>query len=218
MLTRFEQLRRRDDRGMTLIEMMISTLIFTIILSIVSTVIISMLKQEQKETGQTNNLDASRKVIQTLDHTARYASAVTTPVQGSDGNYYVEWQTGNTGQQQSCTQWRYVPSTGALQSRGWYASPYISPITGPATTSWVTEAKGISQIGSTPVFSLTTASSIVPQAGANADTKQQLSVYFNATSGTPSSTSASQVTLTAINSTSSSAPTGSNVLCAQAGP
>jgi prepilin-type N-terminal cleavage/methylation domain-containing protein len=208
----------RDDRGMTLIEMMVSTMIFTIILAIITTVIVSMFKQEQKETGQSNDLDASRKVVEALDHSARYANAITTPVQAADGNYYVEWQTGNVGQQQSCTQWRYVPSTKALQSRTWYASPYISPVTGPATSSWVTEAKGISQIGSTQVFSLGAAAGALGGGGASAPTKQQLSVSFNATSGTPSSTSASQVSLTAINSTSASPPTGSGVLCAQAGP
>jgi prepilin-type N-terminal cleavage/methylation domain-containing protein len=218
MMTRLERMRRRDDRGMTLIEMMVSTLIFSIILAIITTVIVSMFKQEQKETGQTNDLDSSRKVVETLDHSTRYASAITTPVLAADGNYYVEWETGNIGQQQSCTQWRYVPSTKALQSRSWYASPYISPVTGPATTSWTTQAKGISQVGANPVFALGATTGALGPGGPSAQTKQQLSVSFNTTSGTPASTSASQVTLTAINSTSASAPTGSAVLCAQAGP
>lgn len=201
--------RRESDAGFTLIELMIVTVIFGIILAIVTGAIVTMLHQEQRESGQANNLDASRKVIQSLDHSVRYANAITTPGTGTDGSYYVEWQTGNVGQQQTCTQWRWVPAGGKLQWRTW-----LPPLTGSATptaTAWAVEAIGIGKVGTTPIFAFPSATQMTTNA------KEQLVVNFTSTSGAPSTTASSQVSLTAINSTSSSAPTAGNGICTQIG-
>jgi prepilin-type N-terminal cleavage/methylation domain-containing protein len=204
-------LRRRRahdaDEGVTLVEMLVATMIFSIILGIITTAIVAMVHQEQKESGQTNDLDAARKVIENLDHSVRYANAITTPGTGTDGSFYVEWQSGNIGQQQTCTQWRYVPSSGAFQWRTW--EPPLSGVGTVTAGSWATEAIGLSPVGSTPVFSIAPTSS--------SSSKEELDVTFKATSGAPATTSASQVSLTAINSTSSSAPTGANAVCTQVG-
>lgn len=199
--------RARGDDGVTLVEMLVSMLIFSIILGIITTAIVAMLHQEQKESGQANDLDASRKVIEALDHSVRYANAITTPGTGADGSDYVEWQSGNVGQQQTCSQWRYVPSSGMFESRTW--QPPLSGVGSVTATAWVVEAVGMSQVGSTPVFSIAPSSP--------SSTKEELDVTFQSTSGAPATTSASQVSLTAINSTSSSAPTGVNAVCTQVG-
>jgi hypothetical protein len=102
-----------------------------------------------------------------------------------------------------------VPTGGALQSRSW-----LPPLTGNATptaTAWATQAIGIAKVGSTPIFAFPSASQ---QA---VDSKQTLVVAFTSTSGTPATTSSSQVSLTAINSTSSSAPATGNGICTQIG-
>jgi Tfp pilus assembly protein PilW len=196
---------RNSDEGTSLIELLVVMIVFTMILAIITSAIITMQRQTQTETGQANNLDASRKVIELLDHSVRYANAITAPGTGTDGSYYVEWQTGNDGQQQTCTQWRYVPASGAMQWRTWQP-----PLTPPATvtpTAWATAAIGMSKVGATPIF--------VVGASNAADTKEELAVQFTATSGARPASSASQVTLTAINSDSSSPPV--TATCAEVG-
>lgn len=201
--------RRRSpatDAGFTLVEMLVSMIVFAIILGIITTAIVTMMRQTQRQSGQADNLDASRKVIEMLDHSVRYANAVSQPGTGTDGSYYVEWQSGNTNQQQTCTQWRYVPSGGQLQQRTW--QPPLSGVGTVTPGPWATEAVRMSPVGSTPIFSLSTTPS---------NTKEELDVQFTASNGAPSTSSVSQVSLTAINSTSATAPTGVNAICTQVG-
>jgi type II secretory pathway pseudopilin PulG len=194
---------RRSDEGTSLIELLVVMIIFTMVMAIITSAIVNMFHTSERETGQSNDLNASRKVIEMLDHSARYANGITTPGTGTDGNFYVEFRTGNNGQQQTCTQWRWVIVGGKLQWRTW-----LPPLTGIATvtpTAWATAAIGITKVGATPIFSTTTNA---------ASTKQELTVQFTATSGSPPSSSVSQVTLTAINSSSSSPPPS---LCTEVG-
>ncbi|HTW19065.1 MAG TPA: prepilin-type N-terminal cleavage/methylation domain-containing protein [Mycobacteriales bacterium] len=196
---------QRSDEGTSLIELLVVMIIFTMIMAIITTAIVNMMRESRRQNGQSNDMSAARKVITLLDHSARYANAITAPGTGTDGNFYFEFQTGNTGQQQTCTQWRWVSAGGKLQWRTWQP-----PLTGTGTvtaTNWSTAAIGISQVGSTPVFSISPTSS--------ADAKEELTVTFTATSGAPSTSSNSQVTLTAINSTSDTAPT--TATCTQVG-
>jgi Tfp pilus assembly protein PilW len=196
---------RNSDEGTSLIELLVVSIVFMMILAIITSAILTMTRQTQTETGQANNLDASRKVISLLDHSVRYANAVTAPGTGTDGSYYVEWQTGNAGQQQTCTQWRWVPATGAMQWRTW--QPPLTPPGSVTATAWATAALGFSQVGATPIFSVGASNA--------ADTKEELTVQFTATSGVRPTSSANQVTLTAINSATSSPPT--TATCTQVG-
>jgi type II secretory pathway pseudopilin PulG len=187
-------LRRRlrdSDEGTTLVELLVVMIVFTMIMGIITSAIVNMVHQSQRESGQTNNLNSSRKVITLLDHSVRYANAITAPGTGTDGNLYFEFRTGNIGQQQMCTQWRYIATGGKMQWRTWL------PPSATATT-WATAAIGMTPVGATPVFTISATSTF--------DNKEELNVGFNATSGAPPTTSASQVTVTAINSTSASPP------------
>jgi type II secretory pathway pseudopilin PulG len=199
------RLRDSGDEGTSLIEMLVVMIVFTMVMAIVTGAIASMMRQERKETGQSNDLNASRKVLEMLDHTARYANAVTAPGTGTDGNLYFEFQSGNSGQQQTCTQWRYVTTGGLLQWRTW--QPPLSGVGTVTATSWATDAVGISKVGTTPIFTVT--------ASSTDSTKEELDVDFTATSGSPPTSSASQLTLTAVNSTNSSPPT--TATCTQVG-
>jgi type II secretory pathway pseudopilin PulG len=193
-------LRRRfhtSDEGTSLIELLVVMIIVTMIMAIITTAIVNMVHTSQRERGQTNNLDASRKIITLLDHSVRYANAITLPGIGTDGSLYFEFRTGNSGQQQTCTQWRYVSTGGVVQWRTW--QPPLSGLGTVTASSWATAAIGISPIGSTPIFSVTASSS--------ADAKEELNVAFTSTSGAPPSHSASQVTFTAVNSTAPTPPT-----------
>jgi prepilin-type N-terminal cleavage/methylation domain-containing protein len=207
MANRLHDLRRRhdDERGTTLVEMIVVMVVFGIFIGLFTAATTSMFGQLRRQQGTTDNLDATRKVISLLDKQVRYSNAIITPGNGTDGNRYVEWRTGNTGQQQTCTQWRFVVATNQLQYRTW--QPPLSGVGSVSATNWSTQATGIGRITGVQIFSITPTS-------ANAN-RQALTVSFIATHGKPAKSTNSQVTLTGLNTTSSSAPTGA--ICAEVG-
>lgn len=178
--------------------------VFAILLALVAAATMSMFQSLWRQTGQTDNLDSSRKVISLLDKQVRYANAINTPVTGTDGAFYVEWRSGNADQQQTCYQWRWVPSTKLLQFRTW-KPPLFGSGSSPAS-GWVTEANGVYQSGSTPLFSI----SPDPYAVASlvSTSHELLTVMFISTHGKPAKSTTSKVSLTGANTTSSTAPSG----------
>jgi prepilin-type N-terminal cleavage/methylation domain-containing protein len=192
---------RSDDRGVTLIELLVTMGVFTVFLALITVSTTQMFGAMRKHQGIADNLDESRNIVLRLDKQFRYANAVIAPGTGTDGNSYVEWRSGNVGQPQTCTQWRLTVSTKQMQYRTWQP-----PLTGVGTvtaSAWTTVADGISAKAGTPVWSLS--QSIV---ATGASTRQQLTVTFLATNGKPSRTSTSQFALTAQNTKTSTAPTG----------
>ena len=196
MIDRLRNRERSNDAGVSLIELIVSMGIFVSIMGVITASVISMMGQTRKELGQSDNLDNARKIIQNLDQSVRYANAVTTPGTGTDGAYYVEYRTGNTAQQQTCWQWRYVPTTKLVQVRHWL--PPLAGVGSVSPTAWVLEGTGISLVGATPIWSIT------PNPPAPDNVHQQLVVSFNASHGAPITSQANQVTFTAINTASSS--------------
>lgn len=190
--------RHADSResGFSLIELVVASGIFLTIMGIITASVVSMMSQTRRETGQSDNLDSARKIFQNLDKTARYANNVTTPGTGTDGGSYVEYRTGNTGQQQTCWQWRYAPSTGLVQERHWL--PPLAGVGSTTPTSWILQGSGISLSGGTPIWSIT------PTSASNSH--EVLVVVFKTThGGGPAISQANQATFTAINTASSSA-------------
>jgi hypothetical protein len=175
--------------------------VFAMLLAIVTAATTGMFQSLWRQTGQTDNLDSSRKVIQLLDKQVRYANAINSPGLAADGNFYVEWQTGNLNQQQTCYQWRWVISTKLFQYRTWKPYLYGGAQT-PVPTSWVTEANGVYQSGATSVFSIT------PATAAVTTSHELLTVTFVSTHGKPAKSTTSQVSLTAANASSATAPSG----------
>lgn len=198
--------RRRlaADQGTTLVELLVVMIIFTLVVGIVSTTVIVMYRQQVRQSAVGNNLDASRKLIQQLDRQVRYANAINTPGTGTDGNFYVEWRSGNTGQQQTCTQWRHVVGTNRVESRTWL--PPLAGTGAVTATAWSLQGLNIKAIAGKPIFSISATSA--------SNSHQVLSVQFTSSSGKPSVSLNSQVTIAALNSTSSSAPTS---LCNEVG-
>ena len=197
---------RQDGEGFTLVELLVSMFLFVIVLALVASATLVMEHGLRKSQGQSDNLDASRKVLLLLDRQVRYANAITQPGVGATPTAtYVEWQSGDTNQQQTCTQWRFDSAAGTLAYRTWP----VPTVTGaPVTpTGWVTEAFGVSRVGSAPVFTTTAlpVGAVVPS-GTTAS-HASVSVAFALKHGArPSTTSASQVTLTAVNTTSLATP------------
>jgi Tfp pilus assembly protein PilW len=200
--------RDRGDSGATLTELLVSMGVFAMLLALVAASTTSMFDSLRKQTGQTDNLDNSRKVITLLDKQVRYANAVNTPGTGTDGNFYVDFRIGNTNQQQTCYQWRWVTTTKALQYRTWKPDLFGGAGT-PAATSWITIGNGVSKSGATPIFSIT------PDTAAVTASHELLTVTFVSTHGKPAKSTTSRVGLTAANTSSSGAPV--SALCNEHG-
>jgi len=195
MRLRRRHAQRSAEEGFSLIELVVVMGIFTMILGIITASVVEMMSQTRKESGQADNLDSARKIIQTLDTEVRYANAVTVPGTGTDGSYYVEWRSGNSGQQQTCTQWRYIPSTGQVERRSWLP-PLAVGGSASAPTNWYLEGTGVSLLGTTPIWSIAPTSAV--------DDHEELVVQFMSSHGAPVSQATNQITLTAVNTASSS--------------
>ncbi|MDP9164908.1 MAG: prepilin-type N-terminal cleavage/methylation domain-containing protein [Actinomycetota bacterium] len=191
------------DGGFTLLELLVSAMIFSIFIAIFATATTTMLADVRKEQGNANELDANRKVLALLDRQARYANAINTPGIGTDSNPYVEWREGDIGAQQTCYQWRLNVSARQLQYRTW--QPPVPPATTPAATAtaWSTQAVTID-----PPSGGTSAVFVLAPGGALISGRQQLSVTFIDKQGNPYSRTATQVSLTGQNTTSTTPPSG----------
>lgn len=190
-IVRDREQRTESEAGFSLVELIVVMGIFTMILAVITASIVAMMNQGRRETGLSDNLDTARKIVQDLDTSVRYANAITAP--GTVGTAsYVEYQTGNSGQQQTCYQWKWDSSTGLVQSRTW-----LPPLTGstvPTPSAWKTEGTGVSLMGTTPIWA-------VPTVLGSTGSKETLSVSFNATHGSPPTTQSDQVTFAAVNTT-----------------
>jgi prepilin-type N-terminal cleavage/methylation domain-containing protein len=223
MMRIWRERRWSGDEGVSLVEMLVATAIFSIILAIITTSIVSMLREQRTQTSQTNDLNSARNVITKLDHQVRYANAVSTPGTGTDGSYYVEFQSGNTNLQQTCTQWRYVPTGGTIQFRTW--QPPLGGVGSSPASGWNTAGAGFSLVSLSgtpvPIWSLTQTALSQPSAQqvaqAAASTHYQLTITFKASSGSPAVTSQSQVTVTGINTTRNPASPTPPSVCTQNG-
>jgi prepilin-type N-terminal cleavage/methylation domain-containing protein len=221
MMLAWRERRASSDDGVSLVEVLVSTLIFGIIVSIITASIVAMLRQERTQNSQTTNLDAARSVVTKLDHQARYANAISTPGTGTDGSYYVEFQTGNTNQQQTCTQWRFVPVGGTVQYRTW--QPPLGGVGSATPSAWSTVGTGFTLVPSSPQIQIWTLGPVasgqlaVSTTAYSTDSHYQLIADFDATSGTPTETAQSLVSITAINSTRNTASPTPPAVCTQNG-
>jgi prepilin-type N-terminal cleavage/methylation domain-containing protein len=198
---------RERDEGFTLMELLVAIGLLSILMAIVTTAIVSMFQAMRKQQGQADAIGQIRVVVDKLDKSVRYANAVNTPGVGTTaGTLYVEWRTGNltgaTNYTQTCTQWKFDSSAGTLQSRTWNEGDSTS------ISAWFTQATGISNNGTTDVFSFpkdrTDSTVLNPPINVTAAAqRQQLEVTFNAKAGVQQTTTrATDVILTAQNTTS----------------
>ena len=189
-----------EDSGFTLIELLVSITLLSILMALVTSAMLSMFSTTRKQQGVADAADANRAVLQRLDRDVRFANAVNTPGAGATaGSWYVEWRNGNTGQPQTCTQWRFA--AGALQSRSWTEGSASATL-----TSWSTLETGVTAVSGKPIFDL--GSAVVTGSGA-APQRQQLLVAFQSTRGVQQrSVRATQLTITAANTASSTVAAG----------
>lgn len=143
------RLRGQRDAGMTLIELMISMMLFTVLLGVFMSAIATMTKDTTRVRASADSSDEVRRAYQLLDKQVHYASAVNRPGIVS-GRQYIEFQTTAvpSGATASCTQWRYDPTTKKLAYRTW-----SDVTTGATATAWVVVANRVSNnVTTNPVF------------------------------------------------------------------
>lgn len=199
---------RRDDEGMTMIELLVGMSLMMIFGAMFTAAIYLIHNTLSKSESITESAAQLTTAFHQLDRTARYAAAVSQPGQSGAGDWYVELRTTNTGVE-VCTQLRVNHITQQLQQRTW------TVVNSAATslTPFLPVADGVTN-GSVANGSANPPMPFVLTAPNNNINVQQLTVNLVVTIGNPSATSSNTVTYPAVNSNASS--TGSNV-CQQAG-
>lgn len=114
------------ERGMTLIELMVAMSIFLIFMAMIlgTTVTLAQNASRSQATSEASNFTLT--VFGAFDRQVRYADAVNFPGTGAGGSRYVEFRTPGASSVSgvtTCTQWRYSPSLGRLDSRTWSDLP-----------------------------------------------------------------------------------------------
>jgi Tfp pilus assembly protein PilE len=181
--------RPRDDRGATLLELMITVGIMSVVMVVVTGAIMQIYRSVNKNEALSTAKAELNHVFTRLDKEIRYASGISKPSPPGDDRY-VEYQTTNTGTT-TCVQLR-LRSTGELQRRSWPSAGTPGP--------WSQLASGISGVVPFTTY----------PAGDFAF--QRLRVNVNATigSGASRTTRQTDITFTALNT---SVRTESDTVC-----
>jgi type II secretory pathway component PulJ len=196
----------REDRGATLLELVVAMTIMVIFLGIFSTSMIMMSRAQSKTSAVIDSSDQLNRAFLWLDKNVRYSAAITTPAQVGTA-WYVELENTTTGTE-VCTQLKLDTSTGLLQRRTWSVTNSAAS----GLTSWVQIASGLTY--ATASSGGTQTPFVSPSTASGSEDAQSLQVYLAATSGpsTASTTSQSSFTFTAINST---LPKSSSTICGE---
>src|SRR5690554_5727752 len=168
---------RHDDSGFTLIELLVAMALFTIFIGLFLTAVVALIRGtgQAKITAETSS--QALLVFQSIDRQVRYADAINAPGNGTSGARYIEYRIPGESAPSgvdTCHQWRFVPSSGRIQTRQW------SDVTGHTPGAWSTK--------------LTTANAPVPAnpnypfalipATPSGSAKQQFALTINAGSPT----------------------------------
>lgn len=111
-----------DESGMTLIELIVAMSIFLIFMAMMLGTTVTLAKSASRTqiTAQASN--STLTVFGAFDRQVRYADAINFPGTGVSGARYIEFRTPATSSasgETTCTQWRYSPGLGRLESRTW---------------------------------------------------------------------------------------------------
>jgi prepilin-type N-terminal cleavage/methylation domain-containing protein len=191
--------RRRAPRedGFTLIELLATMALFSIFLAIFGAAVTTMLKDVRKTQGNADGLDSNRRVMQLVDKQLRYANHITAPGVGADGNYYVEWMSGNAGVRQTCTQWRLDRVNHRLQVRSWKPKLVASDTLSATPPGWTTKA--FKAYDPAPTAARPSGVPFDRVSNKLAQRNQTLNFAFITKAGAPATRQSVEVTLSAIN-------------------
>lgn len=160
----------RDDTGHTLVELLVSMGIFSTVLAVMATAVTILSADVRKSQNLSTATDTVRSAFSRMDKQLRYASAINRPVRVGD-DWYVEFETVDGTNTDTCRQWRLVHSTQELQQRSWEAPG--PPATTPDFSTVATSA--VNDPGTQQPFTFTAATASVPA--------QMLTVHLVVTRG-----------------------------------
>lgn len=189
-MTRLVARIRRDDRGFTLVELLVSTGILGVVMILVTGAVL-LASGTSARVGATGAAQQqAHQAFDSLDRQVRWASAFSTPGTAG-GNVYVEWLY-LAGGTPTCQQLQLDTVTHRLRQRSWPQGTVT------AATGWRVVA---SDVAATTPFTVTTADSTSPL--------QRLRIVLTATAGGAKSrdTATHDVTYPALNSAGSTATT-----------
>jgi len=153
---RARPVRRRDERGTTLVEMVIVMSLLSVILGIVLAALVSMQNTENRVNGRSQTNDQVQLAVQQIDRQVRSGNVLYPPDQeginagtGIPAGFSMRIYTQANGLAK-CVQWRVT--SGNLQSRSWEPIP-LSPWYRNAS-AWRTVADHIVNGSSNPPFAL----------------------------------------------------------------
>lgn len=146
-----------DQQGFTLVELLVSMLVFAIFLTILISSIVGITRASTRVSVIAQTSNGILSVFQSMDRQIRYADSINFPATVANGNVYVEFRTPASSAPNgvtTCTQYRYVPSTLSLQLRQW---PDVAGTPAPA---WINGLTNVANDGgSTYPFKMIPASS-----------------------------------------------------------
>jgi hypothetical protein len=197
------------DDGVTLAEMVAGMALMGIFMSLFAGAVALMSQGSSRAATLTATSGQLNAAFVRLDKAIRYAAAISSPstVPNAANNYYVEWETTNTGQA-VCTQLQLNNVTGVLRQRTWVVAGDGTPSGLSGYTALATDIR----VSSTP-FVL---------AASGALDYEQLTVSLRSSIGSSTMVSASSITFTAVNSKDASVraktdPTQPDNVCQEVG-
>jgi prepilin-type N-terminal cleavage/methylation domain-containing protein len=179
----------RDDRGVTLIEVMVAMTLMSVAGAMFTGSIIQVYKSINKAESNYTAQSQINSAFSRLDKEIRYARSVSTPATVS-GDYYVEYLV-ELSDVDTCVELRLHTSTSELQRRSWAQG--VTPV---APTTWTTLATNIT--ATTP---FTTYGLDKNSLTGNRFQRLNITVTSKAGGATTGSTRQSNVTFTALNAT-----------------
>ncbi len=114
--------RVSSDRGLTLIELLVAMFVFSVVAAVFLTAATGLLRTTTDAESRSRTASAVVTVTLLLDRQVRYADSINLPGTGSGGARYIEFRTPASSSLSGfaeCTQWRFLPTEGRIESRSW---------------------------------------------------------------------------------------------------
>lgn len=155
-----QAIQRREaepgDSGVTIVELVISMLIFSVVLAVYFGALVSMAQTTGRAKDAVNAADALRSTFYSMEDQVRFATSINRPVQGTSGSWYVEFESTQLPNSlpSMCYQWRLDPATKTLSYRTWAENTTT-------VTAWHGVAWDVQSIGSGSPFAFSEATSTI---------------------------------------------------------
>ena len=143
----------RNEQGFSVIELLVSMMIFTVLLAVMMSVIVSMNANVDKTRSIADAAAQGQRAINVLDKQVRYADWINPQASGATDKYVSFEGLTPTGVV-ACYQWR-LHTGGILQQRTW--DPATLPTSSVTATNpaWTPVATGVVNTVAAPPFTVT---------------------------------------------------------------